>query len=588
MEAEKIMALLVVGIGNYQKPIGKLKHCQDSAQYIYNLLTDSEFGFCKEEYSDILIGDDKKIINCFDIENSFKKIATKIKTAKEREGNVRFSFLFFFCGHGEVSTPDGDLILLMSNYCDEEKIKSVLYIENFFLELKRHLIDDVTDVAIIIDSCHSEAVSLSKKYCQSNKIGYMWSCSDIQESQQSPDLKKTFFSHYFCEKIKELAVNETVSIKELADYINCKIKLDKIKQKAGCNGNQNILIAKRKRTSFILLEHIQETINNEILPKIKNNIYYQIIDNPPEYGKTFLMQEIKKALEKEKCICFSIKINQDYEGKQDIFLNDLLSCMKIDVSIYSNNKNDLFTIIDFLNKKINELEAGGMCYLLVDIDKFHLFFFNFIVNGFLSKISDGTHRHNRIKFILAGRFLYEKFLLVNPEIRKNRISFSKNSYKFTKNALCDFVKKENSDKLLENRVQNNISIAAAHLFFLSGGHPGCIAHILQEYGSIAALFPDIFLKNQDGMDSCIEYINSRVSGVINCLDLTSQKYINDFSVLRYSNIEAIELFFDFSDSNDKKKCFDRAISSSNIFEIDRIEPKISIDDITRKIIVISF
>jgi hypothetical protein len=81
-------------------------------------------------------------------------------------------------------------------------------------------------------------------------------------------------------------------------------------------------------------------------------------------------------------------------------------------------------------------------------------------------------RHNRFRVILAGRYLAGRREIENSPLRINVRQLSPFDYNVIWNSTRGYL----ADHAIEN-----INHIAAHLLYLTGGHPGCIAQILKKY-----------------------------------------------------------------------------------------------------------
>jgi hypothetical protein len=180
---------LVIGLGQYKTPYRLLKFCPPSATDVFRLLISNDFGQCSPSKS-VLLTDTQDCITNTEIYNS---IDTILSTLIPKD-----MFIFYFCGHGDLVE---NKLFLMTNSSQRAQ-------DGFSLSILMERLGNynLANTIIVIDACFSQSMfNAIKDWGQTNlpdNCGLMASAGHFQYAEADLTIKKSRFSHFFCEGIQ--------------------------------------------------------------------------------------------------------------------------------------------------------------------------------------------------------------------------------------------------------------------------------------------------------------------------------------------------------------------------------------------------
>jgi hypothetical protein len=214
---------LVVGIANYEH-YETLECCPPSAQDVHELLVSPELGGCDPERSVLIMKTTKEDgpLMISDLDDAVRQVMQSLEPGDQ--------FIFFFCGHAEVYKDR--LFLILTKSQQDKPLQSY----NFSDLVEKLSLSNIDKGILIVDACHSEVMFNSVKDLQGDwsptnlptGIGFMAACGKIQSAKQSQKLKRTFFSYYLCEGIRNWTYTrcQFITLLALQDYINQQMRVN--------------------------------------------------------------------------------------------------------------------------------------------------------------------------------------------------------------------------------------------------------------------------------------------------------------------------------------------------------------------------
>ncbi len=216
---------------------------------------------------------------------------------------------------------------------------------------------------------------------------------------------------------------------------------------------------------------------------------YHLLYGPAGYGKTELLKQLKQRFKERGWSCAYVYLSENSSDKD--LANEVAKQFEIQFSPQDNIPLSEQIGGRLLYKWQSGDKKEGLV-LLVDLEKIpsitilHKLIEKFIpdIERSLRVLDDFALRHNRFRVIIAGRNLGTHLGIEHQGLPLNLLKLSPFSYDVIRNSAIDYLPGQN---------QAVIDQLSAHLFFITGGHPGCMAHTLEMYKDIG-MPPNEFLK----------------------------------------------------------------------------------------------
>jgi len=265
---------------------------------------------------------------------------------------------------------------------------------------------------------------------------------------------------------------------------------------------------------------------------------YHILDAPAGYGKTALLHELKRRLEKEFwCVYVSTVDHRTIIGLIKALFSEFGLTVPPIADNFPMSPNELEGIIgklgNELKKKRNKESKDGFV-ILIDIEKVAQPEIEILSNGIESLINT-LHRSlqadqylrskpNALRVIIGGRYLARNEEL--PLTKQLPFQVHKLSL-FSYDILLQWV--TSSASSVSHLANDELKHISAHIMYLSGGHPGAIAPLLEKYAE-GSMKPDAFLTYHK---PDIEKIsNEKIAQVISDIPPKLRKAMNTLSPCR--------------------------------------------------------
>jgi hypothetical protein len=218
---------------------------------------------------------------------------------------------------------------------------------------------------------------------------------------------------------------------------------------------------------------------------------YHLLYAPAGCGKTELLRELGRRFKERGWYCAYVALTENSSDK------DLASDLAKQLDIQFSPQDDIHRPSRQIGRRLQQKWQSGDkkegLVLLVDFEKvpsipiLHKLIESFIpdIQGSLRVLVDFASKHNRFRVIIAGRNLGTHLEAEHHRLPLNLLRLSPFSYDVIRNSAIEY---------LPGHDQTAIDQLSAHLFFITGGHPGCMARTLEMYKEIG-IPPDDFLED---------------------------------------------------------------------------------------------
>jgi len=284
---------------------------------------------------------------------------------------------------------------------------------------------------------------------------------------------------------------------------------------------------------------------------------YYLVDAPAGYGKTEFLKELEKRLKERRWRCVYAAVNEN--ESIDTLAKALTQKLELTLSTTSNLPWGA-KMGGALWQQWQQIEDKEGLILLIDLDKKpSLDTLSYLLNSFIPDVQDSlrtlaffANKHNRFRVIIAGRYLAARKEVKDASIPFRSLRLSTFSYDIIRESAVEF---------LGGHQEESIKQLAAHLLYLTGGHPGCMAHVLEMYAQ-QGLPPDIFLQTfaltiwREHVSDVVEEIRGGVPNdsreLHKILDAVSLFRCLDYDILRHIitayNITELDNAYDLADN----------------------------------------
>lgn len=247
--------------------------------------------------------------------------------------------------------------------------------------------------------------------------------------------------------------------------------------------------SKPSRIPFTNREDEMSNILSAIAPT------YHLIHAPFGLGKTELLKRLKQRFEERDWYCCHVSLNE--QSPDTMLATEIAKQFNINLTRNTASHKKSFQIGQRLSEMwLNREERGegrkSGFVLLIDFEdipssaRFHELTEYFLpeMQSSLRLLNDFATERNRFRIIIAGRTLGTLWMGGEMTLPWTIMRLSPFSFDVIRRSVRDY---------LPNYVKMDIDQLAAHLFFITGGHPGCTAHALELFKEVGSP-PDEFLK----------------------------------------------------------------------------------------------
>ncbi|MBK7781013.1 MAG: hypothetical protein IPJ58_09665 [Ardenticatenia bacterium] len=314
----------------------------------------------------------------------------------------------------------------------------------------------------------------------------------------------------------------------------------KLAESGGAKGalprNRKGNIANQNARQIAAVPFTNRSVELERVGSSSHLVKYYVIDAPARYGKTSMLERLDRTFMKRRWQHALMSVKRD-DTLKDITtgLAQRLGIVLADESSHSWG----YRLSSSWRQSFTDKLPTGLAILL-DLDAavseqlvsdlFNLFIPHFAHN---LKVSQALKRM-RFRVIVAGRNLSSM----------KQFKDSQTHELFSCELLGPFtyrVINESATLYLAEESDETISQLAAHVLYLTGGHPECMNHMFQDYKKMKVP-PDEFIKSE-AITSCLEVVR-RTQNIIRQPSITeapvSRQISEALSVFRYIDAPALE------------------------------------------------
>jgi hypothetical protein len=306
---------------------------------------------------------------------------------------------------------------------------------------------------------------------------------------------------------------------------------------------------------------------------------YYLVDAPAGYGKTRLLLESKHWFETQSWRCAYVEVNENDS------LSTVTDKLARELSVDFAQTDPFLSLGNRLGGAIlrNWDTSRKSLVLFIDMTKKPcLPTFAELIQRFIFDMENTLKEHLSLeplfRVIIAGRYIaaqYEE--LESPKIPRAVLSLGTFDFNVVKLSIAKYLDRPDVDDL------------SAHLVYLTGGHPGCVAHILEMYRKQAWNIDDLLKFEQriwDGDSYIGQGIKDVIREVVNEIPSSSdfRNLIIQLSIFRYLDTVSLRHFLEQSSTTlTDASAFADQLTATYLFR--RHKRWIS-DDIARRLLVL--
>jgi Trypsin-like peptidase domain len=290
---------------------------------------------------------------------------------------------------------------------------------------------------------------------------------------------------------------------------------------------------------------------------------YYLLDGPAGYGKSALLRQLEKKFSDSKWRCAYLVLNSALD------LDDMAEAVAEKFSVLGrlSNRTDEsagFRLGGALRRNWNNSHAGIV--LLFDLDKgfSHSNFLEKLLTEFIPEIQESlkdtppfNSGDNRFRVVIAGRYLFSFYNQLSVQILPLVPSLQYLT------PFKDEVIQNTTRRHLRNYPFQRANEIAGHILYLTGGHPGCVAKVLQLFeesgtppetimempndkiwneivgpvvSNIEAEFPTTFGVHKMMKNNVLRYMDyTALRKLVNQLEISEVQEANDFDEIDFSD-----------------------------------------------------
>jgi hypothetical protein len=276
---------------------------------------------------------------------------------------------------------------------------------------------------------------------------------------------------------------------------------------------------------------------------------YYLLDAPAGFGKTELLMALKRRFVEQEWVCAYTSVQED--ESLDELVEKLVQELDLDAKSVRRRAKSLPLGLclggELVRKRQKDITRAGLV-LLVDLEeKPSLSLVEKLLiqedkesTGFIHNVQDNlraltffAQKHNRFRVIVAARCLAAKKEIIQASPPLKILQLSPFNYQVIQDSAREY---------LVGQDRSCVDQISAHLLYITGGHPGCMAKVLEMYRDGGLLHPDRFVHffSQSIWEDIVRGIANDVFNGIPKELPGFQEMFEKLSVFRYLNYQILK------------------------------------------------
>jgi len=266
---------------------------------------------------------------------------------------------------------------------------------------------------------------------------------------------------------------------------------------------------------------------------------YYLIDAPAGYGKTELLLELERRFREKGWVCAYVSADEHRTLKE--LVTALSKGLDLGTAPRSSDPARLGLELgsELGRKRLEDITEEGLVFLIDFGKESSSRLVDDLLEHFIPGVQDSLRvlkyfksEHNRFRVILAGRRLASYEHTISHPLPLTVHQLSPFSYKILRDTAYEYLTDFDDEAIAQ---------IAAHIMYITGGHPSCMASLLEmfrEKGYPPNEFLKFCRKEYEGI------IEREIDRVHNSVDNQFQEVMDFLGIFRYVNYSILKYLID--------------------------------------------